>query len=133
MSNLTAKEIAASKMSAAEWIKEANEKTVARAKAEGWTFWMTLAPESFEDCTTGYDVWRQLACGGYSDAYKESYGIRPRRDLSGLTAVEIDSMIDDLYKDAERRAELEGVAWDECQARSVDPTEETEKGRVWDF
>ena len=97
MTALTANEIRAKSMTAAEYIAEENAATPARALAGGWLGWGTMAPEAYTHCVTGYDVMLENARQEYSDTYKEMHGFRPT-PLVGYTVAEIMQEVSHLYK-----------------------------------
>jgi len=61
---------------------EINAATAARAAAEGWTCWGTLAADDayWADygVQTGEELDQRLAWENYVDSYKETHNIKPR-------------------------------------------------------
>ena len=85
------------------YIQKENEETNIRAKAEGWTFWMTTAESIAADYNNVYDYLRDMQWSTFSDMYKEINNIRPRWDFSGWT-------LEDFERENEKLAEQ--ARWD---------------------
>ena len=80
----------------------------ARAKAEGWTFFMTPTTRGAENYANVYEYELSMALNSFSDFHKELHGFRPRGgDYSKLTLTDVNVMIDELSEQADRLARLE--------------------------
>ena len=116
------------------YIQKENEEINIRAKAEGWTFWMTTAESIAADYNNVYDYLRDMQWSTFSDMYKESRGFRPRYNFTDWTLEDFEREIQELVKEAAERS-----AWEELEVRAtieeggyaeVDPAEEAAK--VWE-
>jgi len=80
----------------------------ARAKAEGWTFFMTPTTRGAENYANVYEYELSMALNSFSDFHKELHGFRPRGgDYSKLTLTDVNVMIDELSEQADRLARHE--------------------------
>lgn len=80
----------------------------ARAKAEGWTFFMTPTTHGAENYANVYEYELSMALNSFSDFHKELHGFRPRGgDYSKLTLTDVNVMIDELSEQADRLARHE--------------------------
>ena len=95
MSELTA-HIAALNAATLAWVAEDPSNRGAGLLVEDESFWASRGIHTVEECE------RSMAMQVYSDVYKENHGIRPRWvSFEGLSAAEINAMVDALYRDAE--------------------------------
>ena len=80
----------------------------ARAKAEGWTFFMTPTTRGAENYANVYEYELSMALNSFSDFHKELHGFRPRGgDYSKLTLTDVNVLIDELSEQADRLARHE--------------------------
>lgn len=80
----------------------------ARAKAEGWTFFMIPTTRGAENYANVYEYELSMALNSFSDFHKELHGFRPRGgDYSKLTLTDVNVMIDELSEQADRLARHE--------------------------
>ena len=80
----------------------------ARAKAEGWTFFMTPTTRGAENYANVYEYELSMALNSFSDFHKELHGFRPRGgDYSKLTLADVNVLIDELSEQADRLARHE--------------------------
>ena len=80
----------------------------ARAKAEGWTFFMTPTTRGAENYANVYEYELSMALNSFSDFHKELHGFRPRGEkYSKLTLTDVNVMIDELSEQADRLARHE--------------------------
>ena len=80
----------------------------ARAKAEGWTFFMAPTTRGAENYANVYEYELSMALNSFSDFHKELHGFRPRGgDYSKLTLTDVNVLIDELSEQADRLARHE--------------------------
>ena len=82
------------------YIQKENEEINIRAKAEGWTFWMTTAESIAADYENVYEYLRDMQWSTFSDMYKESRGFRPRYNFIDWTLEDFEREIEELVKEA---------------------------------
>ena len=116
------------------YIQAQNAARDAQAKAEGWQFWTLMAESLADEHANVYELEHRLACGTYSDVFKDAYFHRPHIDMSGWTLSEIEAKIEEICESEARAAELE-AEWlaeqeklnrEEITLGLAEPTEEVE-------
>ena len=79
------------------YIRRKNDERNARAAAEGWEWWTTIAESLADEFTNVYQLEHEMALSSYSDIHKEVYGVRPRgMGLSDLTLMELSAAMEEL-------------------------------------
>jgi hypothetical protein len=114
-------------------IQALNAARDAQAKAEGWEFWTLIAEELASEHANVYELEHRLACGTYSDVFKEWAGCRPSH-YSRMTLVELEGEIEWMSKSIHESI-IQEREWAEEDARREreeialgvkEPTPETE-------
>ena len=87
-------------MTAAEHAKQTNDKTRAwlAANPGGWAGLISEDQSYYEarGIHTADDLDRNMAIETHADIYKETYGIRPRRNWDGVATADIWAAVEDL-------------------------------------
>jgi hypothetical protein len=110
-------------MSALDYVRAENARSRAAFGGEG-CFMLTEDPAHWAEFANGYEAAFSLACGEYSDVYKETWGRRPRgRRFNDLA--EVEAALAALWSEAEEQAAWqaeveaeEAAAWEEEQRQA---------------
>jgi hypothetical protein len=106
-------------MSALDYVRAENARSRA-AFGEGGCFMLTEDPAHWAEFANGYEAAFSLACGEYSDVYKETWGRRPRgRRFNDLA--EVEAALAALWVEAESATQWEAeeaAAWEEEQRQA---------------
>ena len=96
----------------------------ARAKAEGWTFFMTPTTRGAESYANVYEYELSMALGQFSDLHKEVYGFRPRGEAPGhLSLSDVDVLINETLEQQDkmnRRHEADYQVLEAWNAKQLD-------------